>query len=141
MLIPVVIWWCPQHSCMDRKCTVVHERPGVFWFFRLGFLEEGFLPVSYCVESLLVCSNNGGDTYTDRQTGRFHRYILASLIGAHMFVCSKNGRDTHTDRQTDRFRCYPCYFQFDIWENLSYGWITICCLAIWHQVEYCQVFT
>ena len=59
---------------------MVHERLGVFWFFRLGFLEEGFLPVSYCVESLLVCSNNGGDTYTDRQTGRFHRYIVEGHI-------------------------------------------------------------
>ena len=69
-------------------------------------LYSSILPASYCVESLLVCSKNGRDTHTDRQTDRFHRYIVVSPIGAHMFAFSKIGRDTRPGKQTVRFRCY-----------------------------------
>ena len=49
---------------------------------------------------------NGRCTPSDRQTDKYHCYIIMRLIGAHMFAHLKIGRDTCTGRQTDRFHCY-----------------------------------
>ena len=71
------------------------------WSFILVVFDLIFL-----VESLMVYSKNGRCTLSDRQTNRFHCYIIMRLIGAHIFVHLKIGRDTCTGRQTDRFHCY-----------------------------------